>query len=221
MTLKAVFFDLDGTLLDTAPDLATALNKLLASKNLPTLPAEEVRNTVSNGANALIEQAFGLLPEDPGAPELRQQLLDYYAEDLSSHTTAFDGIEGLLENLTEQGIKWGIVTNKPAPYAEPLMKDFHFASDPVCLICPEHVKQRKPDPEALYLACEQAGCAVEEAIYIGDHLRDIQCGQNAGMPTISVSYGYISANDDIALWQATHSVNHASELWPIIQTYCI
>jgi len=179
-----------------------------------------VRNSVSNGANALIEQAFGIKPGEPGAAALRQQLLDYYGEDLASHTRLFDGMNVLLEQIATQGLVWGVVTNKPAPYAEPLMRQFHFPSAPVSVICPEHVKERKPSPEALYLACEQANCAPEQAIYIGDHLRDIQCGNNAGMPTISVGYGYIGADDDHRQWGATHSVNHASELWPIIKTYC-
>lgn len=219
MTIKAVFFDLDGTLLDTAIDLGNALNKLLHEYHKAELPLQELRDVVSDGAAALIRIGFGLNPADEGYPELRGKLLNYYLNDLASHTTPFDGIENLIEKLAHHNIHWGIVTNKPWTYAEPLMKFFNFASKPVALICPEHVRNKKPDPEALILACEQANCKISEAIYIGDHLRDIQCGLNAGMPTIAVGYGYIQQHDDYRSWKASHNVEHANEIWPLIQTY--
>lgn len=219
MSLKAVFFDLDGTLLDTAIDLGNALNKLLTEYNKPIIPLEHSRNIVSNGAAALVKAGFKVSEEEDGFWELREKLLRYYLQDLASHTVPFEGIEELIERLTEKDIKWGIVTNKPWDYAEPLMKYFQFASEPVTLICPDHVSNKKPDPEALFLACRQANCETSEALYIGDHLRDIQCGQNAGMPTVAVSYGYIEAQDDHRAWNATHNVDHASEIWPLIQTH--
>lgn len=220
MSLRAVFFDLDGTLLDTAPDLANALNKLLQSQGKAPLPLTDIRRVVSNGANAMLELAFNKTPSEAGFGELRQALLDYYLEDLASHTTPFAGIEDLLAKITAAGLRWGIVTNKPAPYAEPLMREFAFASAPATLICPEHVAQRKPAPDALFLACQHAGCSPAEALYIGDHKRDIQCGTNAGMPTIAVGYGYIAADDHHENWNASHSVKHAREIWPIVQAYC-
>ncbi len=219
MTLKAVFFDLDGTLLDTAEDLGNALNSVLIRHQKSPMPQARLRDHVSNGAAALIRLGFGLDDSAEEFASLRQQLLDAYAEDLASHTRPFTGIEALIEQLANNNIAWGIATNKPAVYAEPLMEYFSFASEPVALICPEHVKIRKPDPEALTLACDHAKCKTSEAIYIGDHLRDIQCGTNAGMPTIAVGYGYIIDNDDHRSWQATHTVDHAEEIWPIIQTY--
>lgn len=219
MSLKAVFFDLDGTLLDTAVDLGNALNHVLAEFDKPIIPLLESRNIVSNGAAALIKAGFKVNESDENFWQLREKLLDYYLQDLASHTTPFEGIEELISKLAEHGIKWGIVTNKPVTYAEPLMKFFQFASEPVALICPDHVTNRKPDPEALILACKYADCAISEALYVGDHLRDIQCGQNAGMPTVAVSYGYIEAHDDYRAWNATHCVDHASEIWPLIQNH--
>lgn len=219
MALKAVFFDLDGTLLDTAIDLGNALNNVLVEYNKPVIPLAESRNIVSNGAAALIKAGFKIHEGDEGFWDLREKLLAYYLQDLASHTTPFEGIEELIANLAQRDIKWGIVTNKPLSYAEPLMKFFQFASEPVALICPDHVRNKKPDPEALNLACQQANCLTSEALYIGDHLRDIQCGQNAGMPTIAVSYGYVEAHDDHRSWLATHNVDHASEIWPLIQTH--
>ncbi|SMF36689.1 phosphoglycolate phosphatase [Alteromonadaceae bacterium Bs31] len=219
MALDAVFFDLDGTLLDTAPDLACALNAMLASKNRAPLHFEDVRRVVSDGAAAMIALAFNVSKEHEDMLPLRQELLDFYLQNLATHTRPFEGIEALIEQLAKHKIRWGIVTNKPWVYTEPLMKQIKFASEPVATICPEHVKERKPSPEALYLACKQAACNSENAIYIGDHLRDIQCGLNAGMPTIAVGYGYIPAGDHPDNWGATHSVTSAKELWPIIQAY--
>ncbi len=219
MALRAVFFDLDGTLLDTAKDLSAALNKTLEEDGRPTLPFSETRGIVSEGSYALVKKGYALNDDDPQVPVLRQRLLDHYLQDLSRHTTPFDGIEALIDTIHQHGLSWGIVTNKPWPYAEPLMQRFEFASAPSCVLSPEHVKHRKPDPESLFLACEQTNCHVSEAIYIGDHRRDIECGRNAGMPTIAVSYGYIAEGDNIEDWQADHCVDHVSEIWPLLEHY--
>lgn len=219
MTLKAVFFDLDGTLLDTAPDLANALNKLLVTKGKDALPELEIRRVVSDGAYAMLKLGFGVDRDHADTPDLRQELLDFYLEDLSSKTDYFPGLKGLLEQLAENNIAWGIVTNKPEPYATPLIASFDFPSDPACLVCPEHVTHRKPHAEPLELACRLTGCEPSNAIYIGDHLRDIQSGLNAGMDTIGVNYGYIAEDDSAHDWQAHHVVEHGDELWAIVKNY--
>ncbi|WP_075185500.1 HAD family hydrolase [Teredinibacter haidensis] len=219
MTLAAVFFDLDGTLLDTAPDLANALNTLLLSREQEPLPFEVIRRVVSDGANAMLNLAFGKTPKDEGFDELRSALLQFYLQDLASLTEPFNGIENLLAQIACADIPWGIVTNKPWAYTEPLMESFEFLSAPTSIVCPEHVNERKPAPDALYLACQQVSCDPADAIYIGDHQRDILCGINAGMPTIAAGYGYINANDHHENWNADHSVNNASEIWPILKAY--
>lgn len=219
MTLKAVFFDLDGTLLDTAKDLGGALNKTLIEDGLAPLPDEQARCIVSEGSFALVKTGYQLEDDDARIPALRQRLLDHYLADLSTHTVKFPGVDALIETLHAHGIVWGIATNKPAPYADPLMQRYEFASPPICLLCPEHVQQRKPHPESLHLACEKAGCQPRDAIYIGDHRRDIECGNRAGMPTIGVSYGYIPKDEDIHSWEATHYVDSVEALWPIIERY--
>jgi len=219
MALKAVFFDLDGTLLDTAKDLCSALDNTMAEDGLDILPFEQTRPIVSNGSFALIQKGYGLNEGDPKVAPLRQRLLDHYLNNLAEHTRPFDGITALIAKLAEHDIKWGIATNKPWTYTEPLMRYFDFASEPVCQICPDHVNNRKPHPESLYIACETASCSPQEALYIGDHLRDIQCGQNAGMDTIAANYGYIDRQENTADWKANHYVDNAENIWPILRRY--
>ena len=218
MNLKAVFFDLDGTLLDTAPDLAHALDQLLVEENFAPIEFTKIRQVVSDGAYALIKLGFNVDKHDPRAQELRQRLLNFYEKNLAQYTQPFDGINELIALLAENNIRWGIVTNKPWQYTEPLMKFFSFASNPSCVLSPEHVKQRKPDPESLFLACKKSLCNANEAIYIGDHIRDIECGKKAGMPTIAAHYGYINEGDDPQQWNANYNVQSAKDIWPIITT---
>lgn len=221
MSLKTVLFDLDGTLLDTAPDFVVVVNQLLAENEKPPLPDELIRATVSNGARALVTLAFGLDEGEPGFEPLRQRLLDLYSEHLAVATKPFPGIIPLLQRLQQHNIAWGIATNKPEVYTQPLLAALAlaFPTAPASVICPDHVEMRKPHPESIYLACEQIGCNINEVIYIGDHRRDIECGINAQIPTITAAYGYIEAGINPAEWQATHLVEHADEIWPIIQTY--
>ena len=219
MSLRAVFFDLDGTLLDTATDMGNALNALLVKEEKNPLPLEVIRNHVSNGAAALVKLGFNITLENENFPRLRQHFLDCYLTDLASHTEPFPGIDALIKKLAKNNVAWGIVTNKPWAYTEPLLRHFRFASDPVAILCPDHVKERKPAPDSLFLACQQANCHVDEAIYVGDHARDIECGIRAGMNTIAVGYGYINTGDDHRTWGATHAVDNGDQLWPIIKTY--
>lgn len=218
MALKAVFFDLDGTLLDTSEDLGHALNQVRREQGLEDIPQTVIREQVSNGATALIKLGFGPLEDDQLVP-LRQRLLDMYLQHIALHTKPFDGIEELIEHLARRQIPWGIVTNKPQLYTAELMRYFEFASPPCATVSPDQVGVGKPNPAGLLYACEAAGCAPEEAIYVGDHLRDIECGHNAGMPTIAVGYGFTSHADEHRSWNATHVADQVADIWPIINTY--
>lgn len=217
-SLKAVFFDLDGTLLDTSEDLGHALNQVRREQGLEDIPQAIIREQVSNGATALIKLGFGPLGDDKLVP-LRQRLLDMYLQHIALHTKPFEGIEELIEQLARQEISWGIVTNKPQLYTTELMRHFEFASPPCATVSPDQVGVGKPNPAGLLLACEAAKCHPSEAIYIGDHLRDIECGHNAGMPTIAVGYGFTSHADEHRTWNATHVADEVADIWPIITTY--
>lgn len=216
--LKAVFFDLDGTLLDTADDLGHALNHVRREQGLDDLPQTVIRQEVSNGATALIKLGFGPLSDEALLP-LRQRLLDMYLQHIALHTRPFDGIVELIQNLAEHNIAWGIVTNKPQIYTAELMRHFEFATPPCATVSPDHVGVGKPNPAALLYACRAARCAPEEAIYVGDHLRDIQCGHNAGMPTIAVGYGFTADPAEHRGWNATHIADQVADIWPILTTY--
>ncbi len=217
MTLKAVLFDLDGTLLDTAPDFVTSLNLLLVEEKKKPLDYQIIRNTVSHGAKALIQLAFPLEESHPEFEGLRQRLLTLYSQHLADKTQPFDGILDVLAFVAEQQLCWGVVTNKPFIYTEPLLKKMPFPVSPHVVICPDHVTHRKPHPEPMLLACKQLNCKPYEAIYLGDHRRDIESAQNASMKTIACAYGYIEAGDNIENWNADHIVQHVREIVPILQ----
>ncbi len=217
--IRAVMFDLDGTLLDTAPDFIVVVNKLRAEYQHSPLPDDMIRNGVSNGSKALIKLAFGIDESAAEFEPLRLRLLELYLANIAVYTAPFPGITHLLAKLAAHNIDWGIATNKPAAYTIPLMAALDMQPAPQSVICPDHVLRSKPAPEALFLASQQLGCAPSEIIFIGDHKRDIDCGKSAGSITIAAAYGYIDNNDDIRSWNADHCVNHADEIWPIIQQY--
>ena len=214
---NAVLFDLDGTLLDTADDLANALNILLAERSRKTIEPSKLRDKVSNGANALLRYGFGVSPDDEGFEDLRQAYLDTYLNNLATYTQPFPHIEDLITALDQALVPWGIVTNKPYPYAKPLMEQFEFAHRCQTLVCPDHVQQKKPHPEALFLACEQMKVDASSCVYVGDHRRDIACGNDAGAITIACAYGYLEPWDDIADWNADFVVQSGKELCNLIR----
>ncbi len=215
--LKAVLFDLDGTLLDTAPEFAVAVNALLARHQRPPQAYARLRECVSDGTRGMVQSAFALHPDAAEFEPLRLELLDLYAQQLGAHTQMFEGMAQVLEFIEAQGLAWGVVTNKPQRFAQPLMARLKLATRCAALICPEHVATPKPDPAALWLACQQMGCASAGAIYIGDHRRDIEAGRNAGMPTIACAFGYVHAEDPCSAWGADWVVDTARAIIPIVQ----
>ncbi|AZT83454.1 phosphoglycolate phosphatase [Marinobacter sp. NP-4(2019)] len=214
---STVLFDLDGTLIDTAPDFIRCLNLLRVRHGLEPLPPETIRRSVSNGARAMIRVGFGLEPEHPDYLEKHTAFLDLYEEGVAIETRLFEGVDAILRNLESRAIPWGIVTNKPVRFAEPLVAALGLAQRCAVVICPDHVTHRKPHPEALHLACQRIGAEPTRGIYVGDHERDIEAGRNAGMTTIAVRYGYIEEPETVDLWQADLVADTVQDLAKLLQ----
>ena len=210
--IRTILFDLDGTLLDTAPDLAEALNTVLTENRHEPLAFESIRPVVSHGGIALIQLGFGLEQTDPAFEPLRQRLLAVYRDNLSRHTTPFPGIVELLDSIEQRGINWGIVTNKPAWLTEPLLKDLDLFDRAICVISGDTLDERKPHPAPMLYACELAGSTPQQCVYIGDARRDIEAGNNAGMHTLTALFGYIQEDDTPGTWGADGMIDTPLEL---------
>ena len=209
---EAVLFDLDGTLLDTAPDFVRVVNQQLNLHNMKSIDPEHIRQTVSNGGKALINLAFGLDEGDEHFLNRHSQLLDLYEQSIADESVFFQGIDLFLKELEHRSIPWGIVTNKPSRFTLPLLEKLQLSERCSVTICPDDVSKPKPDPEPLFLACERLSCRPDKTIYIGDHARDIEAGQRAGMTTIAARYGYIDKSDRVDDWKADFIIDHADEL---------
>ncbi|MDM1324834.1 MULTISPECIES: HAD family hydrolase [Acinetobacter] len=219
--MKAVLFDLDGTLIDTAADFIRIIQQMCREEGRALVEPELIRTQVSEGARAMVKLVYPEMQlEDPVFLQHRQRFLDRYGADIAVDTDLFDGMYPLLEQLEAQDIPWGIVTNKPRWLSEALLKALNLSERCAVLVCPEDVTRTKPDPEPMYLAAKQLNLAAEDCIYIGDHPRDIDAGRHAKMPTILAAYGYLPLQykDDLNAWQADYIVDTVAELHQLIQT---
>lgn len=212
----AVLFDLDGTLIDTAPDFARVLNKMLCEDGCAPIGFERIRAKVSYGARALVTLAYGVTESSEEFEPLRQRLLNYYGQEVAKESRPFPGIDVLLQSLPGMRLGWGIVTNKPSRFTEPLIASMTMLPRPGAVVCPDHVKQTKPDPESLLLACRQIGVRPQTSMYVGDHQRDIEAGRRAGLITVAVRWGYHETTEQIEDWGADHMVDAVSELGILI-----
>ncbi len=203
--IRCVLFDLDGTLADTAPDLAGALNKMRTDRGLAPLPLEPLRRMASSGARGLVGVGFGLKPGDPDYEAHRVEFLDNYERALCVHTRLFDGVDALLASIESRGLKWGVVTNKARRFTDPLSLAIGFTGRASCVVSGDTTPHAKPHPAPLLHAAEVSGVAPEHCIYIGDDLRDIQAGNAAAMKTLAVTWGYLGDTDPPEHWGA-HAV---------------
>jgi len=210
--IDAVLFDLDGTLVDTAADFVFVLNDQRKKHQFPPLPAQIIRDTVSDGARALTKLAFGGEPGHSDFEAKRLELLELYAEQVGNQAQLFEGMNTVLSHFESQNMPWGIVTNKPRRFTETLLDKLALSSRCAITLCPDDVVKAKPDPESLFLACERLNCKPEKTIYVGDHERDIIAGKAANMKTVAATYGYIIDKKKISDWQADFEVDHPSEL---------
>lgn len=211
--ITSVLFDLDGTLVDTAADFAAVLDEMTAAAGIAPVTSEAVHQTVSNGARALVELAFGIDEQDAHFKALHTRLLALYgARILQTQSTLYPGMEQLLSFLEQRGIHWGVVTNKPEQFSIPLLRSLGLLNRCQTLVCPEHVTFTKPHPEPLLLACRQLGCEPSAGVYVGDHPRDISAGQQAGMYTVAAAYGYVPASPPVSEWGADMIVAHVNDI---------
>ena len=200
---SAVLFDLDGTLLDTAPDLGAAANHVLAQIGKAPLSDFVIRQTASDGALALIKAGLSETEQaEHDLTILRQQLLDHYVQHLYIGTRPYDGMVELITWLNSSAIPWGVVTNKPAFLTDPLLALVTELPNCAVAVSADTLPLRKPHPEPLWHACEQIGVTAKECLYVGDHIRDIEAGRNAGMTTAIAAWGYIAENERLTDWLA-------------------
>lgn len=212
MTIRCILFDLDGTLVDTAPDLGLALNLVLQEQGREPLDALTIRPHASQGGRGLLKLGFDIDEDHADYNPLRERFLQHYQGNICVGSVIFEGINPLLADLASRGIGWGVVTNKPAWLARPLMSALAFINEPLCIVGADQVPRPKPDPAALELACELGGLTPEECLYVGDAKRDIVAGKRAGMKTIAVRYGYIEAHDSADAWGSDWVVDTPAEI---------
>ncbi len=214
MKPEAVLLDLDGTLVDTAPDMVAALNQLLLERAAPPAPYALARNQVSNGAAGLLQLGLGTGATTDAA--LRQRYLDIYAQNICNNSRIFNGLESFFNLISSGRLRWGVVTNKPAWLTRPLLAKLTPQPPPGCVISGDTLPDRKPHPAPLRLAAEQLNVRAERCIYVGDSARDIEAGRAAGMRTIAAAYGYIGPGEDIRAWQADFTISRPEQLAPRI-----
>ena len=212
---NAVFFDLDGTLVDTAPDMVALLQRLQREHGIDPVSYELGRSYVSHGAIGLLTLGFPELEVQFG-DEMHQHFLEQYSESICVESRVFDGLGGLLDQLEEMGCPWGVVTNKPEQLTIPLLTALGLTDRSACIVSGDTLAVRKPDPAPMLLACDIAGVDAQTSIYVGDAERDIEAGQGAGMATIAAGYGYITADDDPREWDADVIAMTTEELTQII-----
>ncbi len=213
---QGVLFDLDGTLVDTAPDLAAALNRLRAAYQLPEMAFREIRPWVSHGGAALIKLGFAHINDAQQLEALRQEFLKDYQNNLAEHSRLFNGMEKVLLWLQQNHYQWGIVTNKPSWLTEPLLQQLDFPYPYTSLICGDTLAEKKPHPLPLLTACKDMGLTSQQCLYIGDAQRDIEAAINANMQSVVACYGYIDKDENWQQWQADYAIEQAEDLLAIL-----
>jgi 2-phosphoglycolate phosphatase len=214
---QAVLFDLDGTLADTAPDLAAAVNKMRHERGLEMVPLDDLRPLASAGARGLLGGAFGIGPEHQDFGAMREEFLANYEADLCIETTLFRGIDAVLDELDARGVRWGIVTNKAARLTDPLVALLGLDLRAGCVVSGDTTPHSKPHPAPLLHAARMLDLAPERIVYVGDDLRDVQAGFAAGMVTVAAAYGYCGNDIPPTRWHAQHVVQSPAELQKLLR----
>ena len=215
--VKAVLFDLDGTLADTAADLGYAVNLQRVTRGLEPLPLHALRPHVSQGARGMLRTAFGLQPEHPDYAALRDEFLEVYFENLLRDTRLFDGMHALLDGLERAGLPWGIVTNKLTRYTEPLVAGLGLAQRAACVICGDTCARAKPFPDPLLEAAQRLRLDSADCLYVGDDHRDVQAAHAAGMECLVAGYGYLGDGAPPEEWGGLAVIAHPGEVMRFVQ----
>jgi N-acetyl-D-muramate 6-phosphate phosphatase len=215
--VHAVLFDLDGTLIDSAPDLAGAANDMRLARDLAPLPYEALRPMVGSGARGMVGRTFGVAPGDAEFDDLRDEFLQRYETRMTRDTRVFDAVAPLLEALRRHAMPWGIVTNKAARFAEPLVAALGLDLHAATLVCGDTTPHAKPHPGPLLEAARRMGHEPARCLYVGDDLRDVQAGRAAGMTTLAVAWGYLGEGEHIDAWGADHVIDSPDQLLTLLR----
>ena len=212
LSVRAVLFDLDGTLVDSAPDLAGAANDMRLSRGLPALPYEAFRPLVGSGARGMMGAAFDVAPGEPGFAALRDEFLNRYELRMTQESCVFDDVWASLAELDAMGCPWGIVTNKAMRFSDPLVRALQLYARASVLIAGDTTPHAKPHPAPLIEAARRIGVEPRDCAYVGDDLRDVLAGRAAGMTTVAVRWGYLGLGDPIEAWGADHIADSPAEV---------
>jgi len=210
--VQAVLFDLDGTLIDSAPDLGAAADKMRTDRGLESYPLERYRFMAGAGARGMLGVAFGITPDSPEFPELREEFFVTYENRMLLNTQVFDGVHGLIDAIRARGLVWGVVTNKSARFTDPLTRAIPLFGSAGAIISGDTTPFSKPHPEPLHEAARRLGIPSNACIYVGDDERDIIAGRAAGMRTVAATYGYMGPQADATLWEADAAISSPMEL---------
>lgn len=214
--VKAVLFDLDGTLIDSAPDLGAAADKMRTDRGLPSLPLDKYRPMAGAGARGMLGIAFGITPEHPDFPAMREEFFRNYESCMTQRTYVFDGVAQLIASLVERDVAWGVVTNKSMRFTGPLTKGMTLFSTARAVVGGDSTPHAKPHPAPLLEAARQVGVNPIECVYVGDDVRDMQAGKAAGMATVAATYGYLGATD-VKEWGADVQIATPLALLPLLR----
>lgn len=215
--IQAVLFDLDGTLIDSAPDLGAAADKMRVDRGLPSLPLERYRPMAGAGARGMLGEAFGMLPDHPDFLTMREEFFVNYESRMTELTSIFDGVPELVAQLLERNLAWGVVTNKAARFTEPLTRAMPLFATAGAVVSGDTTPHAKPHPAPLFEAAARLNIAPEHCIYVGDDERDIAAGLAAGMGTVAAMYGYLGAKSDPLAWGAHAAIKSPSELLQLLE----
>jgi N-acetyl-D-muramate 6-phosphate phosphatase len=216
--VRAVLFDLDGTLIDSAPDLGAAADKMRLERGLPSLPLERYRPMAGAGARGMLGVAFGMTPDHPDFNAMREEFFVNYENCMTERTYVFEGVPELMAQLRERGLPWGVVTNKSMRFTRPLTQGMSLFASAAVVVGGDSTPHAKPHPAPLLEAARQLGLQPARCIYVGDDERDVMAGRAAEMGTVAASYGYLGSNADTLLWGADAHIHSPLELLPLLKS---